>query len=115
MLKESEKMRKMKFIPFEQFIDNYNFIAFKDNAGNIDDTQIIRIYLCDVYDEHETLYYSDAWFEFGVHESDYKNMKMKIVKKIFSKEILNSYVTNFRVDDYGTLHISLSKEKEYKD
>ena len=68
-----------------------------------------------MYDEQETLYYNDACFEFGIHESDYKDMKMKTVQKIFSKEILNSYVTNFRVDDYGTLHISLSKEEEYKD
>lgn len=94
-------------IPFKQFIEKYNFCDFDIN--NKDDTQIIRIQLCDVFDEHNTLDYDDTWFEFGINNFDDK--KNKMIEKIFSKEILDSYISSMRVFENGTLHVNLTKNE----
>lgn len=102
----------MKNIPFKQFINCFNFRAFTNNDVSImnQDTTIIRIYLT----------YSDSinsdkeWFEFGMYDFwDKSKDKIRLLEKIFSKNILNCYVANIRYnDDNSTIYIYLSEKQE---
>lgn len=104
----------MNRITFEQFIKTFNF---RDIAGysnefkrDIHDTRIIRIYLPQEYDEYK----EDMWFEFGVYDFSETEYKWDICKKIFSEEILKSYVYSIQYNFYDVdlaLEIYLSKDK----
>ena len=104
-----------KRITFEQFIKTFNF---RDYAGynnefkkDVYDTKIIRIHLPYEYDEYK----ENEWFEFGIYDFSETEYKWDICKKIFSDEILKSYISSIGYNFYDStlaLEIALSKEKE---
>lgn len=100
----------MKRITFKQFIYTYNFryIADKSKEPYDEDTTIIRIYLpsedCN----------KDEWFEFGIN--NFGNNTWKICERIFSKEILESYIEsigyNEDIENVVTVYLTNNKEVE---
>ena len=102
-------------ITFEQFIRTFNF---RDFAGynnefkkDVLDTRIIRIYLPYDYDEYK----EGAWFEFGINDFSETDYKWGLCEKIFSDDILNSYVATIQYNLYDVdlaLQVYLSKEKK---
>lgn len=99
----------MDRITFKQFIKAFNFrnIVELDSEFLKEDTKIIRIYLSYADDYGDM----NSWFEFGVSEYSNNMLKCDICKKIFNKEILDSYIENISVCPKGTIEIFLIKEK----
>ena len=102
----------MKNIPFKQFINCFNFRAFTSNDVSImnQDTTIIRIYL----PYRDSINSDKEWFEFGMYDFwDKSKDKIRLLEKIFSKNILNCYVADIRYnDDNSTIYIYLSEKQE---
>lgn len=102
----------MNRITFKQFIETFDFINIIElsNKELRQDTKIVRIYF--PYDYRDI----NSWFEFGVSDFSDNMPKWDICKKIFSKEILDSYVTQISVlnnKNYeDTLTIFLAKGKD---
>lgn len=103
----------MKNIPFKQFINCFNFRDFVNDVvsnGN-EDTTIIRIYL----PYKDSIISSKEWFEFGMYDFwDKSDDKMRLLNKIFSKDILNSYVTDIEYNDKydSVIHVYLSDKQD---
>ena len=102
----------MKNIPFKQFINCFNFRALTNNDVSImnQDTTIIRIYL----PYSDSINSDKEWFEFGMYDFwDKSKDKIRLLEKIFSKNILNCYVADIRYnDDNSTIYIYLSEKQE---
>ena len=102
----------MKNIPFKQFINCFNFRAFTNDNVSImnQDTTIIWIYL--PYNDY--INSDKEWFEFGMYDFwDKSKDKIRLLEKIFSKNILNCYVADIRYnDDNSTIYIYLSEKQE---
>lgn len=102
----------MKNIPFKQFINCFNFRTFTNNNVSImnQDTTIIRIYLPYI----DSINSDKEWFEFGMYDFwDKSKDKIRLLEKIFSKNILNCYVADIRYnDDNSTIYIYLSEKQE---
>lgn len=102
----------MKNIPFKQFINCFNFRTFTNNDVSImnQDTTLIRIYL----PYSDSINSDKEWFEFGMYDFwDKSKDKIRLLEKIFSKNILNCYVADIRYnDDNSTIYIYLSEKQE---
>lgn len=99
----------MNNIPFKEFINTYNFRYVNDLKENYNfDTQIIRIY--PPSDKMER----NNWFEFGVYDFSESSYKQKIIEKVLSKEILESYVESisYNIDYESVVTIYLTKNKK---
>lgn len=98
----------MNNITFKQFLNTYNFRNVLDSTDEGMDTAIVRIYpdFDDKYNEHK-------WFEFGLYDYSESSWKASIAEQCLSKEIVNSYISSFYVNEKtGILHIWLTKNKE---
>lgn len=103
----------MNRITFRQFILTYNFrdINQFNNDDDQFDTSIIRIYLPnDEFHKHE-------WFEFGIYDFSEDSFKMEMCERIFSKEILDSYIASFEYNDSHenvfTVYLSKDKKRDF--
>ena len=106
----------MNNISFEQFIKTYNFRYVSDikRDGDYDnDTCIIRIYP----PSKEWRSHNTNWFEFGIYDFSEKESTWEMCKKIFTKEIINSYVDTISYNpDYEkvvTVYLTENKKSEY--
>ena len=108
----------MNNITFEQFIKTYNFRYVNDikiNGGKDydNDTCIIRIYP----PTNEWRSHNTEWFEFGLYDFSEKEATWEFCKKIFKKEIINSYIDTIEYNtDYErvvTIYLTESKTMEY--
>ena len=107
----------MNRITFEQFIKTFNFRHYvgysNEYKKDIYDTKIVRIYLPLLNDDYE--YEKNKWFEFGVYDFSDDKYKWEICQKIFSDEILKSYISSIGYNIYDNdlaLEIYLSKESK---
>ena len=93
----------MKRISFRQFINTFNFRDF--NEGN-EDNKIIRINFSLLNDDCSSHHYID----FGVY--DFDGGKRARVEKVFSSEILDSYIESigFAYGFENTVEIYLTKD-----
>lgn len=103
----------MKNIPFKQFINCFNFRTFTNGVGNKknEDTTIIRIYLPYI----GSINSDKEWLEFGMYDFwDKSKDKIRLLEKILSKNVLNSYVTDIEYNDGDdiVIHIYLSDKQE---
>ena len=99
-------------IPFIDFIRVFCFRYARrlENGSYEDDTDIIRIYLPDCDNGNS------EWFEFGIYDYDRDTSVLERIKRIFSKEILNSYVSTVCLDqETNTVRVYLTKNKKYLD
>lgn len=105
----------MNNIPFKQFLLKYNFYENDENLlGEDNDTQIIRIKLNDILESEDTSMWS-TWFEFGMKTLFNIQKQTELINKIFSKDILNSYVSSIRTLENGVLQIELSPSVKDED
>lgn len=99
----------MQAITFEQFIETFSFRHYNQYAESERDkrdSKMVRFYIDD-----ENL---DNWFELGLY--DYSNTTWRLVKRILSKEILQSYVSSMTYNTgLDTLEVYLQKERELLD
>ena len=102
-------------ITFEQFIKTFNFRHYAGYSNefkqDIFDTKIVRIHLPYEYDDSN----KNEWFEFGVYDFSEDEYKWGICQKIFSDEILKSYISSIGYNVYDSdlaLEIVLSKESK---
>ena len=99
----------MENITFKQFIMTYNFRYVTSDKDWGEDTSIIRIYPKNDDSTYETC----KWFEFGVYDYAEDSIKWETIERSLSKEILESYINSFWVDNNtSTLHVYLTKNKE---
>lgn len=118
--KEIEEVQyAVTYFKFIDFLKLYNFRDCYPTAGSNDcnDTKIIRIIYGDVFEEGVL---SDRyhWFEFGIYDFGSTRDFVKSLERIFSKEILESYVYSYCANDESqTFEIWLTKEPgdEYDD
>lgn len=108
----------MKKITFKQFMNTFNFRNINDtkrksNGEYLEDTKIIRIYSPKIYDSFDL---ENKWIEFGLYDFSTNNYKNKIMGEFLSKEILDSYVDEIRIEDNGEwqdiVKVYLTKDKE---
>lgn len=92
----------MENITFKQFIATYCFRSIDKNSrsgelSDFGDTQIIRIHL-----DTEN---SDDWFDFGIYNFGTTGYKLDNIDKIFSEEILKSYIDQISTKEYSVWSI----------
>lgn len=96
-------------ITFKQFLIAFNFRDVNE-TGTISKeqlgTKIIRIYFGSEMHIGESEY-----IEFGMYDYASKKRSLEIASKVFSKDIMNSYVENIEEDENG-LSIYLTEDKE---
>ena len=120
--KEEEKPKIDYAVTYFKFIDFMKLYNFRDSyptrTGNdLNDTKIIRIIYGDVFNQ---TYNAEKyhWFEFGIYDFGATRDLVESLNRIFSEEILNSYVYSYCVnEESGTFEIWLTKEPgdEYDD
>lgn len=85
----------MENITFKQFLITYSFkLTNADEIDNFDDTQAIRIHL--------PMENKDNWFDFGIYDYGTKEQKLEKLEKIFTEDILNSYIDTISTKVYST-------------
>lgn len=115
MFKEENKKKTeyaIDHIPFIEFMKIHNFRDCHDaKDGSCDnDTKIIRIYYGGLVDKN---CFRDKynWFEFGIYNFGLTSSFVESLNRIFSKDILNSYVDSFCVNsETGILEVWLTDE-----
>lgn len=116
-IKDKKEQEKPKFaidyIPFMEFMKIHNFRDTHDSSRGHEyenDTKIIRIYYGNLIDENPFRDRSE-WFEFGIYDFGSTRQFIEGMERIFSKDILNSYVDSFCVNsETGILEVWLTDE-----
>lgn len=110
--KKDQKTYVIDYIKFKDFIKIHNFRDSYPTKTSIEDndTKIIRIYYGEIIDENP-FRDSTEWFEFGIYDFGSTKQLINALELIFSKNILNSYVNSFSVNNESNiLEVWITKE-----
>lgn len=110
---KGESRFAINYIPFMEFMKIHNFRDTHNSSKGNDyenDTKIVRIYYGGITDNNPFRDKSE-WFEFGIYDFGSTRQLIQGLNKILSKEIIDSYVDSFCVnDETGILEIWITSD-----